>query len=82
MLNSVNHLNVEAAYRRDRLSRRVLDTAEHFNIESADRTIRSPSVSRFGFLARLKTARGLAGADMSGSTKYRAQGSEQPSAAT
>jgi hypothetical protein len=79
MLNSVNHLNAEVDYRRERLSRRVLDTAEHFNVESADRTIRSPSVSRFGFLARLKTAQV---SDGSGAATYRGRGSGQPSAAS
>jgi hypothetical protein len=63
MLNSVNHLNAEADYRRELLSRNPLDTAEHFNLEPAQRTVRSMAALRPSFLAMVRMARGLSRAD-------------------
>lgn len=63
MLNSENHLKVEADYRRELLSRKPLDTAEHFNLEPAQRTVRSMAVLRPSLLAMVRMVRGLARAD-------------------
>jgi hypothetical protein len=59
MLNSVNHLKAEADYRRELLTRKPLDTAEHFNHEPASRTPLSMAALRPSFLAVVRMAQGL-----------------------